>query len=101
MVQCDQCGLQQADQPETHINYVVHNGDLWCFDCRKAYLVDETILSEREADVMALKQITGKSHEDISDELELDKSTVDEYSRRAREKFFRAAETVQALETHI
>lgn len=80
---------------------VVHGGETWCFHCRRSYIGDQTFLSRREAEVIALKQLTGMSHEDIAEHLELDKSTVDEYSRRAREKFYRAAETVEALETHI
>lgn len=65
----------------------------------------ETSLSDREVDVVALKEL-GLTHDAIAlamtywggpDTGSVSPSTVDEYSRRAREKFQRAQRTVEEL----
>lgn len=61
-----------------------------------------TYLSEEEAHIVALKEL-GLTHHAISVKTGLDsegimKSTVDEYSRRARQKYLKAKRTVDELE---
>lgn len=79
------------------------------------WIVEDTFLSEREAEVFALKQ-RGLTHGAITlfyqvlAHAEYDghqftggpqsRSTVDEYSRRAGRKYHRASETVSILESH-
>ena len=60
-------------------------------------LADRTGLKRREAEVQALKE-RGLSHDQIKDELELSKSTVDEYSRRINDRIERAEATLRELE---
>jgi len=73
-------------------------------DGRVAELFEETtFLSEEEAHVIALKEL-GLTHGGISMWYYLtsegvEKSTVDEYSRRARQKFLKAKRTVDELKT--
>lgn len=62
------------------------------FSNRKEAL-DDAGLSGREAEVVSLKE-QGLTHPEIAEYLELPKSTVDEYSRRARRKFKQARELV-------
>lgn len=52
-------------------------------------LADETSLKRREAEVFVLKD-RGLSHAEIAEELEIAKSTVDEYSRRINDRIERA-----------
>lgn len=63
---------------------------------RAEQLADETTLSRRESEVMALKE-EGRSHAEIAEELGLAKSTVDEYSRRINDRIQRARATVDEL----
>lgn len=58
--------------------------------------LEESGLSGREAEVVAAKD-QGLTHAEIADELDLPKSTVDEYSRRARSKFNDARNLIDAL----
>ena len=101
MLECKSCGAEQGDDGIREIGVTKYGGEAWCLYCRTGWLNEKTFLSAKEAEVMAYKQITGKSHEDIAEGMGIEKSTVDSYSQRAREKFFKAAETVEALESHI
>ncbi|WP_147302050.1 hypothetical protein [Haloferax sp. Atlit-4N] len=69
---------------------------------RFAELEDDTNLSGNEAYVVSLKEI-GLTHQAIAYKMRLisdaTKSTVDEYSRRARQKFLQAKQTVDNLES--
>ena len=93
MSECPHCGA--TDDPEHGIVVgVVGDGTVSCTICRTDELADRTVLSKREAEVAAHKQITGASHATIADRLDLDKSTVDEYSRRMKAKV-QAAQVTQ------
>lgn len=63
---------------------------------RASYLSNTTVLSEREAEVQALKE-AGLTHEQIAERLEVSKSTVDEYSRRINQRLKQAKATVRQL----
>lgn len=64
---------------------------------RAEALVETTALKRREAEVYALKE-QGLSHAEIADELEISKSTVDEYSRRINDRVERARATLAELD---
>jgi DNA-binding NarL/FixJ family response regulator len=72
-----------------------------CTICRANELQDQTVLSGREAEVAAYKQLTGATHQEIAERLELTKSTVDEYSRRVQKKVRQAATTTQELDEFL
>lgn len=64
---------------------------------------ETTFLSEEEAHVVAMKEL-GLTHNGISMYYDLTsegaaKSTIDEYSRRARQKYLKAERTVNELES--
>jgi DNA-binding NarL/FixJ family response regulator len=97
MSECIHCGA--TDEPAQGI-VVGAVGDLAesvCTVCRTDELKEQTVLSDREAEVAAHKQITGASHETIAKRIGLTKSTVDEYSRRFKAKVRKAATTTDEL----
>lgn len=63
---------------------------------RRTDELEDVGLSGREAEVVACKE-QGLTHEQIAEYLELPKSTVDEYSRRARSKVLDARALVDEL----
>jgi len=93
MSECPHCGATD-DLEHGIVVGAVGDGTSSCTVCRADDLAERTVLSKREAEVAAHKQITGKSHATIADRLDLDKSTVDEYSRRMQAKV-RAAKVTQ------
>lgn len=97
MSECIHCGA--TDDPDHGIVVGLHGHDneTTCNNCRADYLVQQTTLSQRESEVAALKQILGASHGQIAELLGIDKSTVDEYSRRINTKAHMAAVTADEL----
>jgi len=59
-------------------------------------LVEETNLSEREAEV-AILRAEGYDYEDVASQLSISPSTAAEYGYRAREKVLEAVRTIRAL----
>lgn len=97
MTECPHCGA--TDEPEHGI--VVGSIDeerRSCTVCRADDLYERTVLSRQEAMVAAHKQITGASHATIAERTGLSKSTVDEYSRRMKEKVRKADVTTDELD---
>jgi DNA-binding NarL/FixJ family response regulator len=97
MSECIHCGA--TDEPEGGIvvGAVGELDESVCTICRTDELAENTVLSQREAEVAAHKQITGASHETIAERIGPTKSTVDEYSRRMKEKVRKAATTKNEL----
>lgn len=62
----------------------------------KTQLVEETQLSEREAEVLLLR-LEGYNYYDIGAQLDIGASTCREYGQRAREKIQKAAWMLQLL----
>ena len=93
MSECIHC--RATDEPEGGIvvGAVGELNESVCTVCRADEIRESTVLSRREADVAAHKQITGATHATIADRLDLDKSTVDEYSRRINDKVRKAITT--------
>lgn len=60
-------------------------------------LEEDTLLSERQAQAIAYDSL-GLSREEIADVLNIERSTVDEHFRRARNKLEKAKTTSEALE---
>jgi len=58
------------------------------------YIVENTLFSEREAQVHRLKE-KGMSRKEIADKFDLNKNTIDEYNRRIREKTADAKRTLK------
>jgi DNA-binding NarL/FixJ family response regulator len=100
MSECPECGA--TDAPEAGIVVgVVEAGRTMCTVCRAAELHEQTVLSQREAEIAAHKQITGASHATIAERLGLSTSTVDEYSRRFKRKVTEAARTTEELAAFV
>lgn len=100
MSECPNCGATD-DAEHGIVVGSVDGGMSSCTICRADYLRSNTVLSRREAEVAAHKQITGASHAMIAERIDLDKSTVDEYSRRINEKVRKAANTTNELEEFL
>ena len=97
MSECVHCGATDAPEAGIVIGAVGELNEGVCTICRADELRENTVLSRREAEIAAHKQITGASHETIADRLDLSKSTVDEYSRRMKEKVRKSANTTNEL----
>ena len=99
---CQICELTQDELDADGIEDIVvgpagEGRGSYCTICRSDGLRERTVLSKREAEVAAHKQISGASHATIADRLGLDKSTVDEYSRRFKDKIRKSRATVNEL----
>ena len=97
MSECVHCGATDAPDGGIIVGAVGELNESICTICRADELRENTVLSRREAEIAAHKQITGASHETIADRLDLSKSTVDEYSRRMKEKVRKSATTTSEL----
>lgn len=97
MSECIACGATDDPAHGIVIGVAGEQTESICTVCCADELKQTTVLSEREAQVAAHKQITGASHETIAERLDLSKSTVDEYSRRLKEKVLKAKNTTSAL----
>jgi len=101
MSECIHCGATDDEENGIIVGLTGHDNETTCNICRAEDLEQRTTLSQREAEVAALKQIAGATHERIAELLELDKSTVDEYSRRINSKAYTAAVTADELSEYI
>lgn len=97
MSECVHCGATDDEEHGIVVGLLGELNENVCNVCRAEDLAERTTLSEREAQVAALKQLIGASHSRIAEILDLDKSTVDEYSRRLNEKAETAAVTADEL----
>lgn len=97
MNECVHCGATDAPEGGIVIGAVGELNESVCTICRTDDLAENTVLSQREAEVAAHKQVTGASHEMIAERIGLEKSTVDEYSRRMKEKVRKAVNTQNEL----
>lgn len=101
MSECINCAATDDEENGIVVGLQGELNETVCNVCRTEELVENTVLSEREAQVAALKELIGAKHDRIAEILDLEKSTVDEYSRRMRDKFFEAGETVEQLQPII
>lgn len=101
MSECIHCGA--TDDPENGIvvGAVGELNESVCTVCRADELRENTVLSRREAEVAAHKQVSGASHATIAERIDLSKSTVDEYSRRMKDKVQKSQVTVTELERFL
>lgn len=100
MGECPNCGA--ADAPEDGIVVgALGDGSSSCTICRADELYQRTVLSKQESKVAAHKQITGAPHATIAERTELSKSTVDEYSRRMKDKVKKSKVTVNELDRFL
>ena len=97
MSECIHCGATDDPTSGILVGAIGELNESVCTVCRSEFLKSHTVLSRREADVAAHKQVTGAIHEKIAERLGLDKSTVDEYSRRMKDKIEKAAVTQNEL----
>ena len=97
MSECIHCGATDDPTSGILVGAIGELNESVCTVCRSEFLQSQTVLSRREADVSAHKQVTGATHEKIAARLGLDKSTVDEYSRRMKAKIEKAAVTQNEL----
>lgn len=102
MPECHNCGLTTNELNADEIDEIVigpagEGRDSACSVCRADELYERTVLSKQEAKVAAHKQISGAPHDAIAERISLEKSTVDEYSRRMKEKVTKARATQSEL----
>ncbi|PSQ06663.1 hypothetical protein BRC92_00395 [Halobacteriales archaeon QS_4_69_31] len=96
---CDRCEVIDEEHLATAPVVIGEiDSESVCHMCRRDELVGETFLSEREALVVALKQLGDMSHGDIAEMFKPSKSTIDEYSSRANSKVERAKRTIELIE---
>jgi len=96
---CDRCGVIDEEHLATAPVVIGEiDGESVCHMCRRDEVAEETFLSEREALVVALKQLGDMSHGDIAEMFEPSKSTIDEYSSRANGKVKKAKRTIELVD---
>jgi len=98
MTECIECGATDDKSGGIVVGLLGELNESYCNVCRADHLAAETTLSRQEAKVIALKQLCGMTHDSIAELLDISKSTVDEYSRRANDKQQRAEATVAELD---
>lgn len=95
--ECAHCGA--TDEPEQGIligPWAEINTSI-CTSCLADDIHDRTVLSKRESEVVAHMYVTNAPAETIGDWLGIERSTVNEYRRRVREKITRARATTKML----
>lgn len=96
--QCDRCEV--IDEPDNDVVVKQIDNEKTCIECRRDELQLETFLSEREAHVLAAKELTDATHSEIADLLKVEKSTIDEYSRRINNKMKKSRRTTELPKFH-
>jgi DNA-directed RNA polymerase specialized sigma24 family protein len=91
MTEAETVDQDEDDEPETTDGHV----DVFVFD-RRTDELEDVGLSGREAEVVACKE-QGLTHPQIAEYVDLPKSTVDEYSRRSRNKLKQARALVDEI----
>lgn len=66
------------------------------YEERARALADETVLTEREADVAALRE-KGLSHAEVAEELGIKRSTASNLNQRVEDRLERARRTLEEL----
>jgi DNA-binding CsgD family transcriptional regulator len=95
--ECAHCGA--TDEPE-HGIFIAAWGDLntsMCTICLAEDIHDRTVLSKRESEVIAHARATNAPAETIGGWLDIERSTVNEYRRRIREKIRKSRATASML----
>jgi DNA-binding CsgD family transcriptional regulator len=95
--ECAHCGA--TDEPEQGI-FIGAWGDIdtsMCTICLGEDIHNRTVLSKRESEVMAYIRVTSASSEAIAGWLDIERSTVNEYRRRIREKVRKSRTTASML----
>jgi DNA-binding CsgD family transcriptional regulator len=96
--ECVRCGATDDRDHGIVVGLLDPLNETVCNVCRSDELVRETTMSEREAQVAALKQLGGHSHAEVADILDIDESTVGEYRRRITQKIRTAETTIDELD---
>lgn len=93
---CSQCDAEEVPVDGVLVDDFGFAPRDLCIECAAEYLEERTLLSRREAEVAALKQL-GMTHEEIAENLQdlnggdsPTKATVDNYSGRINEKIQKA-----------
>jgi FixJ family two-component response regulator len=97
MSECIHCGATDEPEQGVVVGAVGELNESVCTICRAEEIEEQTVLPRRESEVAAHKQITGATHETVAERMDIDKSTVDEYSRRMRKNVRKAKTTTQEL----
>lgn len=93
--QCQDCDLEASKDDGRIVSEIGHYGPV-CNECWAIFLRQETVLSEREAEVTALFEMDLPKFE-IADTLDIDESTVRTYLDRSQTKLVKAERTVDEL----
>lgn len=107
MSECAHCGIEDDREGGIVVSKPYEGDDSTCNVCLADHLSQNTVLSRRESEVAALK-LQGYRHETIAELMQAfhgeekpTKSTVDEYSRRMKDKLEKAVTTVNDLEKFL
>jgi len=95
--ECTLCGA--TEEPEQNV-FVAPWKDVRtciCTDCLTEEILHRTILSQRESEVAAHIRITRATPAELSDRLDIRRSTVNEYRRRIREKIEKSHAVMKIL----
>lgn len=97
MTECVRCGATEDLEAGTAVGSRDPDADPLCNECLAETLEEVTMLSEREAQVVAFRQVADLRFDLVAESLEIAENTANEYYRRAREKALLAERTTQEL----
>lgn len=97
MKECRHCGAGEGSEARIVVGELPDFNDTICNECRTEELLRETTLSEREAEVAALKQLGDYSNEEIAAVLDRDPSVIEDCDQRLEDLVEAAPEMAAAL----
>jgi DNA-binding CsgD family transcriptional regulator len=95
--ECTLCGATEEPEQDVFVAPWKDINTCICTVCLSEEIHDGTILSQRESEVAAHIRITRATPSTISDRLDIERSTVNEYRRRIREKIEKSHAVVKML----
>jgi DNA-binding CsgD family transcriptional regulator len=98
MPECYQCGATEVLGEGVVVGKRDPEADPKCNECLAEYLERDTMLSEREAEVVAFTQLSDMRLDILANALDISENTAQEYYRRARDKADLARVTTTELE---
>jgi len=95
--ECTLCGATEEPEQNVFVGPWDDINTCICTVCLTEEIHDRTVLSQRESEVAAHIRITRATPATLSDRLEIERSTVNEYRRRIREKIEKSRAVVKML----
>jgi len=95
--ECTLCGATEEPEQDVFVAPWKDVNTCICTVCLTEEIHDRTVLSQRESEVAAHIRITRATPATLSDRLGIERSTVNEYRRRIREKINKSYEVMKML----